>query len=72
LKTLTNVLLLSLRALRKNKNVIHIDKNEASNHIRQNIINQALENGMTKYSKSPSVVLNAIFYSSPFLMRTRW
>lgn len=28
--------------------------------------------GMTKYSKCPRCVLNAVFHSSPSRMRTRW
>ncbi len=30
------------------------------------------QNGITRYSKWPKGVLNAVFHSSPSLMRTRW
>lgn len=39
-----DVLLVSLNVLRKNKNVIHIDKNKMPNDIPQDIIHQALKN----------------------------
>ena len=51
--------------------MLSINENGAVQHVPENVIDQGLED-LTKYSKWPNGVLNAVFHSSPSWMRTKW
>ncbi len=80
LKNLTHMLLMLSGGPGEDQNVIQLDKNKAVNHVTEDVIYQGLEhsgalvspNGMTRYSKCPRGVLNAVFHSSPLRIQTRW
>ena len=62
----------------KDQDVVEVHEDGAVQHVPEHVVDQGLENrrgcpkGITKYSKWPNGVLNAVFHSSPSRMRTKW
>ena len=73
-----NMGLVLFRTLGEDEDVIQVDEGESVDHVPEDVIDEGLEDGrgvkpkgITRYSQCPVGVLNAVFHSSPSLIRTR-
>lgn len=75
-----DMLVVFLGLTRENQDIVQVDEGAMVNEVPKDIIHQGLEyclvlvrpKVITSYSKHPRDVLNAVFYSSPFQILTRW